>query len=181
MICQDDFWREQILENLLFLRRALFGTSRRWVPARDHISRYSRWASRCSPPRQVLLRWCFQRRKGRLWSSPVSPRLVQGSTDHLPLHVTRRLTVASPPARPSSSGRDIAQAPPRTSSTSANHLRGEDYLSAIFLLRFNQLPHSCRPGSYQLPGGIATKAKGSPYRDSPAATLSGRNKFGSPW
>ena len=37
------------------------------------------------------------------------------------------------------------------------------------------------PGSYSLPGGVATKAKGSPYRDSPAATMSGRNKFGSPW
>jgi len=37
------------------------------------------------------------------------------------------------------------------------------------------------PGSYTLPGGLATKAKGSPYRDSPAARLSGREKFGSPW
>lgn len=37
------------------------------------------------------------------------------------------------------------------------------------------------PGSYQLPGGIATKAKGSPYRDSPTAILSSRQKFGSPF
>ena len=37
------------------------------------------------------------------------------------------------------------------------------------------------PGSYTLPGGIATKAKGSPFRDSPTAIISGRNKFGSPW
>lgn len=37
------------------------------------------------------------------------------------------------------------------------------------------------PGSYQLPGGVATKSRGSPYRSSPAATLSGRNKFGSPF
>lgn len=37
------------------------------------------------------------------------------------------------------------------------------------------------PGSYTLPGGVATRAKGSPFRDSPSATLSGRNKFGSPW
>ena len=37
------------------------------------------------------------------------------------------------------------------------------------------------PGSYSLPGGVATKTRGSPYRDSPAATMSGRNKFGSPW
>ena len=38
-----------------------------------------------------------------------------------------------------------------------------------------------RPGSYTLPGGIATQAKGSPFRNSPAATLSGRGKFGSPF
>lgn len=37
------------------------------------------------------------------------------------------------------------------------------------------------PGSYTLPGGIATKAKGSPFRDSPAATISGRTSFGSPF
>jgi Sperm-tail PG-rich repeat len=37
------------------------------------------------------------------------------------------------------------------------------------------------PGSYMLPGGVATKAKGTPFRNSPAATISGRNKFGSPW
>lgn len=38
-----------------------------------------------------------------------------------------------------------------------------------------------RPGSYTLPGGVATRARGSPFRDSPAATLSGRVKFGSPF
>lgn len=37
------------------------------------------------------------------------------------------------------------------------------------------------PGSYRLPGGVATKAKGSPFRNSPAAILSGRTKFGSPF
>jgi len=37
------------------------------------------------------------------------------------------------------------------------------------------------PGSYVLPGGVATIAKGSPFRNSPQVTLSGRNKFGSPW
>ena len=37
------------------------------------------------------------------------------------------------------------------------------------------------PGQYKLPGGVTTAAKGSPYRNSPAAMLSGRNKFGSPW
>ena len=29
------------------------------------------------------------------------------------------------------------------------------------------------PGAYLLPGGVATAAKGSPYRNSPAAMLSG--------
>jgi hypothetical protein len=38
-----------------------------------------------------------------------------------------------------------------------------------------------RPGSYSIPGGIGTKTRGSPYRDSPTAILSGRTKFGSPW
>lgn len=37
------------------------------------------------------------------------------------------------------------------------------------------------PGAYRLPGGLGTKAKGSPFRDSPTAIMSGRNKFGSPW
>jgi hypothetical protein len=37
------------------------------------------------------------------------------------------------------------------------------------------------PGAYILPGGVASKAKGTPYRNSPSATISGRNKFGSPW
>ena len=37
------------------------------------------------------------------------------------------------------------------------------------------------PGSYVIPGGISTSAKGAPYRNSPAAALSGRTKFGSPF
>lgn len=37
------------------------------------------------------------------------------------------------------------------------------------------------PGSYELPGGVATAKRGDPYRSAPAATMSGRNKFGSPW
>lgn len=37
------------------------------------------------------------------------------------------------------------------------------------------------PGSYIIPGGIGTRTRGSPYRDSPTAVLSGRTKFGSPW
>lgn len=37
------------------------------------------------------------------------------------------------------------------------------------------------PGSYTLPGGVATQRRGDPYRSAPAASLSGRNKFGSPW
>jgi hypothetical protein len=37
------------------------------------------------------------------------------------------------------------------------------------------------PGSYVLPGGVASKSKGTPFRNAPSATISGRNKFGSPW
>jgi hypothetical protein len=37
------------------------------------------------------------------------------------------------------------------------------------------------PGSYNLPGGVATSRRGDPYRSAPAASMSGRNKFGSPW
>lgn len=37
------------------------------------------------------------------------------------------------------------------------------------------------PGSYLLPGGVATVAKGTPFRNAPSASISGRNKFGSPW
>lgn len=37
------------------------------------------------------------------------------------------------------------------------------------------------PGTYILPGGVASVARGTPFRNSPAASISGRNKFGSPW
>lgn len=37
------------------------------------------------------------------------------------------------------------------------------------------------PGSYMLPGGIATKSSAAPYKSAPAPSLSGRNAFGSPW
>jgi hypothetical protein len=37
------------------------------------------------------------------------------------------------------------------------------------------------PGSYDMPGNVGTFATGSPYRSSPSASMSGRNKFGSPW
>lgn len=37
------------------------------------------------------------------------------------------------------------------------------------------------PGSYVIPGGISTIARGTPFRSSPAISLSGREKFGSPW
>jgi hypothetical protein len=47
--------------------------------------------------------------------------------------------------------------------------------------KFNFADPSPGPGSYHLPGGIATKAKGSPFRDSPTAIISGRTKFGSPF
>jgi hypothetical protein len=37
------------------------------------------------------------------------------------------------------------------------------------------------PGSYVLPGGIATQQKGTPFRNSAKISLSGREKFGSPF
>lgn len=37
------------------------------------------------------------------------------------------------------------------------------------------------PGSYIIPGSIATHSKGSPWTNAPAVSISGRNKFGSPW
>lgn len=37
------------------------------------------------------------------------------------------------------------------------------------------------PGSYVIPGGVATSGVGNPYRSSPAASISGRTKFGSPF
>ena len=58
---------------------------------------------------------------------------------------------------------------------------GEGYRAGVAKDNYDLSDPLPGPGSYQLPGGIATKAKGSPYRDSPAAILSGRNKFGSPW
>eukprot|EP00595_Chromulina_sp_UTEXLB2642_P002218 CAMPEP_0196762204 /NCGR_PEP_ID=MMETSP1095-20130614/1598_1 /TAXON_ID=96789 ORGANISM="Chromulina nebulosa, Strain UTEXLB2642" /NCGR_SAMPLE_ID=MMETSP1095 /ASSEMBLY_ACC=CAM_ASM_000446 /LENGTH=252 /DNA_ID=CAMNT_0042112695 /DNA_START=106 /DNA_END=867 /DNA_ORIENTATION=+ len=37
------------------------------------------------------------------------------------------------------------------------------------------------PGEYKVPGSIATRSKGTPYNNAPAPSLSGREKFGSPW
>jgi Sperm-tail PG-rich repeat len=37
------------------------------------------------------------------------------------------------------------------------------------------------PGSYNIPGSIATHSKGTPWTNAPVVSISGRNKFGSPW
>lgn len=37
------------------------------------------------------------------------------------------------------------------------------------------------PGSYVLPGGVATQQKGTPFRNSPKISMSGREAFGSPF
>jgi hypothetical protein len=37
------------------------------------------------------------------------------------------------------------------------------------------------PGSYTLPGGVATQQKGTPFRNSPKISMSGREAFGSPF
>eukprot|EP00600_Ochromonadales_sp_CCMP1393_P006100 CAMPEP_0174973782 /NCGR_PEP_ID=MMETSP0004_2-20121128/11438_1 /TAXON_ID=420556 /ORGANISM="Ochromonas sp., Strain CCMP1393" /LENGTH=247 /DNA_ID=CAMNT_0016224279 /DNA_START=119 /DNA_END=862 /DNA_ORIENTATION=+ len=58
---------------------------------------------------------------------------------------------------------------------------GEGYKTGGSSSKFDFSEPSPGPGSYVLPGGVATLAKGSPFRNSPAVSLSGRNKFGSPW
>lgn len=58
---------------------------------------------------------------------------------------------------------------------------GTGYKKGGHLVKIDMSEPSPGPGAYTLPGGVATKAKGSPYRDSPAATMSGRNKFGAPF
>jgi len=58
---------------------------------------------------------------------------------------------------------------------------GEGYKPGQNGNRFDFSEPSPGPGAYVLPGGVATLTKGSPYRNSPAISLSGRNKFGSPW
>lgn len=37
------------------------------------------------------------------------------------------------------------------------------------------------PGCYKLPSGLCGKGKGYPYRAAPIVSMSGRNKFGSPF
>lgn len=58
---------------------------------------------------------------------------------------------------------------------------GEGYRAGSHKAAPNLSDPAPGPGSYRIPGGIATKAKGSPFRDSPTAIMSGREKFGSPW
>lgn len=58
---------------------------------------------------------------------------------------------------------------------------GTGYKKGGGIVKPNLSEPSPGPGAYVLPGGVATRARGSPFRDSPAATISGRNKFGSPW
>jgi hypothetical protein len=58
---------------------------------------------------------------------------------------------------------------------------GEGYRAGNDKKPLELLDPSPGPGSYKIPGGISTKARGSPFRDAPTAVLSGRNKFGSPW
>eukprot|EP01038_Epipyxis_sp_PR26KG_P012100 gene12100-16192_t len=65
--------------------------------------------------------------------------------------------------------------------TCANIKFGEGYKKGSKHNKFDFSEPTPGPGAYVLPGGIATKAKGSPFRDSPAITISGREKFGSPW
>jgi len=58
---------------------------------------------------------------------------------------------------------------------------GTGYRKAAFGQKLDLSEPAPGPGTYVLPGGVSTVAKGTPYRNSPSATISGRNKFGSPW
>lgn len=58
---------------------------------------------------------------------------------------------------------------------------GEGYRSGKRTDTFDFSEPSPGPGSYNMPGGVSTIAKGSPFRNSPAISMSGREKFGSPW
>ena len=58
---------------------------------------------------------------------------------------------------------------------------GTGYSKKGKLVRGDFSEPSPGPGAYKTLGGVGTRAKGTIYRNSPAATMSGRNKFGSPW
>lgn len=58
---------------------------------------------------------------------------------------------------------------------------GEGYKKGSNKTEFDFSEPSPGPGSYTIPGGIGTKTRGSPYRDSPQAVMSSRHKFGSPF
>jgi hypothetical protein len=58
---------------------------------------------------------------------------------------------------------------------------GEGYRKGGHRDRVDLSEPSPGPGSYTLPGGIATATKGAPFTNSPAISISGRQKFGSPF
>jgi hypothetical protein len=58
---------------------------------------------------------------------------------------------------------------------------GEGYIQDHIKQNFDFREPAPGPGSYRLPGGVATKGKGTPFRNAPTAILSSRQKFGSPF
>mmetsp|Transcript_1634 Transcript_1634/g.1779 ORF Transcript_1634/g.1779 Transcript_1634/m.1779 type:complete len:269 (+) Transcript_1634:152-958(+) len=81
-------------------------------------------------------------------------------------------------------GANIAACEPQVDSrklTSGSIKFGTGYRKGVSTHKSDLSEPSPGPGTYALPGGVATTARGTPFRNSPAAQLSGRNKFGSPW
>lgn len=58
---------------------------------------------------------------------------------------------------------------------------GRGYRKGPGLQKEKMMEPSPGPGAYVIPGGVCTAARGTPFRSAPAISLSGREKFGSPW
>lgn len=55
------------------------------------------------------------------------------------------------------------------------------HTNILYLCCHDGPPTHTGPGGYKLPSGLCGKGKGYPYRAAPIVSMSGREKFGSPW